>query len=87
MNPEEKLVQEAFAGQLIGVSLRNMYLRGSIKHGDVISDPPGGEPARSAKRLLAQVTVMMTPIQIKQGFEAKIFRNQSLSEVSMITTI
>ena len=69
MSPENKLVQDAHAGQVIGVCLSNLT-KWHMKIGDVISDPSGGEPARAAKRVLAQVTVMMTPIHLKQGFEA-----------------
>ena len=69
MSPEQKLAQEAHAGQVIGVCLGNTRAY-DVKIGDVISDPSSGEPARAAQRFLAQVTVMMTPIDIKQGFEA-----------------
>ena len=49
MSPEQKLVQEAHAGQVIGVGLSNTtaYLF-KVKIGDVISDPSSGEPARAA---------------------------------------
>ena len=62
-------MQEAYAGQVIGINVR-YFSRKELKIGDVISDLTNGEPARAALRVIAQVTVMMSPIKIKHGFEA-----------------
>lgn len=68
MGPTEIETTEALAGQLIGARLKNLSKR-EVKIGSVITNAKN-DPAIGAARIVAQIMVMMSPINLKKGFEA-----------------